>query len=217
MVDHPPALRDRSGAPGPAATLTPPAEASSDQVLAAAIRAGDEVAFEALFRAFSRRLFVFADGYVHSAETAEDIVADVFVRVWERRAELELRGSWQSYLYTATRNRALRYLDHQKVVRRVHAEADGGHPLGLGRGPAAADADAQAQELAEAIDRAIALLPERTREAFVLHRKHGLSYAETAQAMGIAPRTVEVLIRRALKALRANLDAFLPLLLAAFL
>jgi RNA polymerase sigma-70 factor, ECF subfamily len=205
--------RDRSNR---TATSPPAADHLRDQALADAVRAGDEASFEALFRLYSKRLFLFAERMVRSREVAEDLVADVFVRIWERRAEWELRGSMKSYLYTATRNRALTHLEQQRVWDRAHRDARAeGRPPGLGRPPPAADVALHDRELGEAIAAAIERLPERTREAFVLHRQHGLSYAEVAQTMGIAPRTVEVLIRRALKALRAHLGHLLLLLVTA--
>ncbi|HEX6070357.1 MAG TPA: RNA polymerase sigma-70 factor [Longimicrobiaceae bacterium] len=217
MVDHPSGPLPGTDGIHPADGGVPSPGPSADQALAAAIRGGDEASFETLFRTYSRRLYLFAEGYVKSAEVAEDIVADVFVRIWERRSELELRSTWQSYLYTATRNRALSHLEHLRVMHRVHAAAEDDRPPGLGTPTPAADAEVQVRELEEAVERAIALLPERTREAFVLHRKHGLSYAEVALTMGIAPRTVEVLIRRALKTLRSRLVGFLPVIIVALL
>lgn len=173
--------------------------------LAERVRGGDAAAFEAVFRRYYRRLFAFVETYVHSPETAEDITVDVFVRIWERRADWALRGTLKSYLYGAVRNEALAHLRRRRMVERAHAEAaHGARSPGMGALPAAADAEVQARELSEAVESGIDALPERTREAFVLHRKHGLSYAEVGRAMGISPRTVEVLIRRAFKALRAS-------------
>jgi RNA polymerase sigma-70 factor (ECF subfamily) len=217
MVDHPAGPRPGTDGIPTADGGDPSPGGSPDQRLAAAIQAGDEASFETLFRTYARRLYLFAEGYVKSAEVAEDLVADVFVRIWERRGELELRSTWQSYLYTATRNRALTHLEHLRVMRRAHAVAEDDRPPGLGAPTPAADAGVHVRELEEAVERAIALLPERTREAFVLHRQHGLSYAEVARTMGIAPRTVEVLIRRALKTLRTQLVGFLPVFIVALL
>src|SRR5206468_9508222 len=103
-------------------------------------------------------------------------------------------------------------------VQRAHQAAlrDEQAP-GMGGGPPDADAGVEARELADAIDAAVDRLPDRTREAFVLHRKHGLSYAEVGEAMGISPRTVETLIRRAFRSLRTQLVQFLPLLFLAAL
>jgi RNA polymerase sigma-70 factor (ECF subfamily) len=195
----------------------PPEPDLAESELAARVRSGDGAAFEALFRRYYRRLHAFAETYVGSSEVAEDLTVDVFVRIWERRAEWSLRGGPKSYLYAAVRNEALAWLRRRKMVERAHADLvrDERRP-GMGGPPAAADAQVQAHELADAVERATARLPERTREAFVLHRRHGLSYAEVAQTMGISPRTVEVLIRRAFQALRTQLGGFLVLLLTLF-
>lgn len=203
----------------PDAGVAPAAHAEADDAqLAERVRAGDAAAYEALFRRYYDRLFAFAERYVRSAEVAEDITVDVFVRIWERRAEWKLRNGPRSYLYAAVRNEALVHLRRRKMVESAHADAarDERHP-GMGTPDPSADAQVQADELAEAADRAILQLPDRTQEAFVLHRKHGLSYAEVAATMGISARTVEVHISRAFKALRLQLAPFLTLLLAAVL
>jgi RNA polymerase sigma-70 factor (ECF subfamily) len=87
----------------------------------------------------------------------------------------------------------------------------------MGTPPPAADDDVEMHELTEKVQQAIAHLPDRTRQALVLHRQHGLSYAEVAAAMGISPRTVEVHIRRAFQALRISLDGLLLSLLLSVL
>lgn len=186
---------------------------AGDRELAARVRQGDGEAFETLFRRYYDGLAAFAEGYVRAPEVAEDLTVDVFVRIWERRAEWELRGTPRAYLYSAVRNEALAWLRRRKMVERAHAgaAADGRNP-GMGAAPLDSDAEVQARELEEAAEHAILRLPERSREAFVLHRRHGLSYAEVAQAMGISPKTVEIHISRAFKSLRAQLAAFLPLL-----
>lgn len=190
-----------------------PRDPAREQAWVWGIRAGDEASFKALFDAYYDRLHAFAERYVRSPEVAEDLAVDVFVRIWERRAEWEVRGSLRAYLYVAARNHALTYLEHQRVVKRAHSGLNGDElPLGMGRPPVAADAEAEAHELAEALDHALEQLSGRSREAFVLHRKHGLTYAEVAKVMGIAPRTVEVHIRRAFQALRGQLAGFLALL-----
>lgn len=191
-----------------------PADAVPDDRLAARVRAGDAAAFEQLFHAYYPRLHAFVESYVRSADVAEDLVADVFVRIWERRAEWDLRGSLRAYLYTAARNEALVWLRRRRMMDRVHeGTAHDDRPPGMGAPPAPVDAAVQARELSEAVEQAIERLPERGREAFVLHRRHGLSYAEVGETMGISPRTVEVHIRRAFQALRDELIHFLPLLI----
>jgi RNA polymerase sigma-70 factor, ECF subfamily len=178
----------------------PSAAEPADEALAERIRAGDGEAFELLFRRYYGRLHAFAVSLTRSPDSAEDIAVDVFARIWERRADWSVHASVRSYLFTAVRNEAIASLRRQRMVE-----------------PAAADADLHARELAAALDEAIDQLPERSREALLLHRKHGLSYAEVAETMGISARTVEVHIRRAFKALRISLGGFALLLLCLFL
>jgi len=212
---RPPDAGESAGAPPVAVDA---GREPDDAGLAVRVRAGDPAAFEALFHRYYHPLFAFAERYVRSPEVAEDVTVDVFVRIWERRAEWKLRGSPRGYLYAAVRNEALVHLRRRRMVESAHADAarDERHP-GMGAPAAPADAQVQANELAEAADRAILQLPERTQEAYVLHRKHGLSYAEVAATMEISVRTVEVHISRAFKALRTHLGAFLSLLLVAVL
>jgi RNA polymerase sigma-70 factor (ECF subfamily) len=187
---------------------------ASDAVLAERVRAGDAVAYETLFHRYFRPLHSFAFSYVRAADVAEDLTADVFVRVWEGRTRLTLTGSLRNYLYAAVRNEALAHLRRQRMVQRVHAAAvAAGRSPGIGNAPVAADRELQQRELAAALDEAIQRLPERAREALVLHRQHGFSYADVAATMGISPRTVEVHIRRAFQSLRVQLADFLVLLL----
>ncbi|HEX6751250.1 MAG TPA: RNA polymerase sigma-70 factor [Longimicrobium sp.] len=196
----------------------PEAGDAADRELAARVQSGDAAAFEALFRRYFDRLAAFAEGYVRAPEAAEDLTVDVFVRIWERRAEWNLRGTPRSYLYTAVRNEALAWLRRRRMVERAHAESvRDGRPPAMGAAPESSDAGVEARELAEAADHAILQLPERSREAFVLLRKHGLSYAEIAETMGISVKTVEVHLGRAFKFLRAQLAAFLAVLLATVL
>ena len=189
-----------------------------DAALLAGIRAGEEASFELLFRSYYGRLHLYAEGYVRSPEVAEDLTVEVFARIWERRADWEVHGSIRAYLYAAVRNEALMHVRRRRMLARMHSDpAFDLRPPGMGAPGPAPDASLEAEELTLAVEAAIARLPERSREAFVLHRKHGLSYAEVAAAMGISPRTVEVHVSRALKALRVNLKGFFTLLLQVVL
>jgi RNA polymerase sigma-70 factor, ECF subfamily len=193
---------------------TEPMVEQDEGELAARIRSGDPRAFEALFQRYYRKLHAFIDGYVDSADAAEDLAVDVFSRIWERRGEWVVQGSVRAYLYGAARNEALAHLRRKRMIDRAHAQAARDLRSPGVAGPATlADAQVEAGELARAVEAAIARLPERGREALVLHRKHGLSYAEVAATMGISPRTVEVHIRRAFVALRTELAPFVPFLL----
>jgi RNA polymerase sigma-70 factor, ECF subfamily len=170
------------------------------------IRAGDESAFEAMFRTYSDRLCAFAVQYLGTMDTAEEVVEDVFLAIWQGRARWRITTSLKSYLYTATRNRSLNVLKRRTIERR-HFDQMGADPLPRAAGPA--DAQSLARDLQAAANRAIAGLPDRCREAFLLLRQHELSYAEIAAIMDITPKTVENQVGRALAILKEKLAAYL--------
>ena len=179
-----------------------------DAELIARMRAGDEQAFTELFRRHYRALCLYAERVHGKAGTSEEIVQQVFYRIWINRGRLAVTGSMAGYLYAAVRNYAL----NQRERARSEEQWQQKKADELEHDPAhvdQADEDVIASELAAALDEAIAKLPPRCRQAFILRRQHHLSYAEIAAAMGIAPKTVEIQIGNALKALRRDLAAWL--------
>lgn len=176
--------------------------------LIARIRAGDEAAFSDLFHRHYRALRIYAARINGKPGTSEEIVQQIFYRIWVNRERLVLTGSITGYLYAAVRNYALNQRDREKSEQRwqqsVAIEQDSAPSHAE-----FADEEVIAAELAAAVDRAVAELPPRCREAFVLRRQHHLSYAEIARIMEISPKTVEVQIGNALKALRRSLAEWL--------
>jgi RNA polymerase sigma-70 factor (family 1) len=166
------------------------------------IRAGDEAAFEVMFRTHYDPLCRYVAGYLGSRDTAEDVVQGVFARIWEERAHLVVRDL-PHYLYTAVRRRAVSQFRSAAVRRRAVPLLTLEGAAGAGAG--AADAEFEAEELRQRFERALTVLPPRTRAAFMLNRREGLSYAEVASRMAISPKTIGVHISRALTVLRRAL------------
>jgi RNA polymerase sigma-70 factor (ECF subfamily) len=160
------------------------------------IRRGDEAAFERLFRAFAPGLCAFGARYVGSREVAEELVQDLFLTLWRKREELAIEGAVSTYLFTATRNRALNHLHRER--RTVAWD-----PAVIGRIDDASitgeDSLLELLDLQDAIER----LPARCRLIFTLSRQQDMSYGEIARSLGLSVKTVEVQMGRALKALRA--------------
>jgi RNA polymerase sigma-70 factor (ECF subfamily) len=161
-------------------------------------------AFEALYRAHYARLCGFVTSYVHSSEAASDIVQDLFLTLWEKQLAAGSRELTAAYLYGAARNRALKYLRHQRVALRFRERSA---PRDATTG--VTDHDVRQRELAEAVDSALTELPDRCREIFLLSRRAHMSYAEIATALGISVKTVEVQMWRALRKLRDRLAPYL--------
>lgn len=186
------------------------ADDGPDEEVVARIRRGDETAFRALFAAYYNGLCVFAARILGSDAAAEEVVQESLVRIWEQREGWIVPGTVAAYLYATVRNRALNRLRHEKAVahwrERIGREAVSTAEIDREPGPYN---DVRDAELALALDRALDELPPRCRQAFVLRRQHHLSYAEIAHVMGIAPKTVEVQIGLALKALRKKMAGWL--------
>ena len=172
-------------------------------------RTGDEQAFETLFDAYVEPLCAFAYTYVQSQDVAQEVVQDLFCRLWERRHSLELPRSVHAYLYTATRNRAINYLRDRRVESAFLERAQVDSARGAGTVAPRPDEEIQAGELAAALDRAVSEMPLRCREVFTLIRDQHLTYAETAALLGISTKTVEIHMGRALAFLRERLQRWI--------
>lgn len=194
----------------------------TDQQLLHRLREGDEHAFELLFRSYYPGLLRFAHAQLGDRREAEDVVHDVFLRVWQERERLGSDRSLRVFLLASVRNRVIDLVLH-RAVRRGRVQEDCGEAGASARGmpsaggPTLASEAVELRELDAAIRSAVAELPERYGTAFLLCREQELSYAQAADVMGVSPATVTTQIARALAALRVSLEPFLTVLLAAAL
>ena len=164
------------------------------------IRQGDVASFEALFHAYCQDLIRFACRFTRDTPVAEDIVQEVFLRVWRDRSRLAPAANVKAYLYAAVRNESLNYLRHAEVEARSAPE------LALAARPVKTPEDERSAKAAAAsVYAAVARLPERRRLIFRMNRFDHLTYAEIAQVLEISIKTVETQMGRALAFLRAEL------------
>ena len=193
-----------------ASSPAPGGEFGDDAALTARFRAGDESALVHVFTAYHAALCGFAASYVRDADSAEELVQEVFLALWERRQTLDLRNGLRAYLFGAARNRALNVERHARYERTLALRRDCDGIPGMGRPPEETDASARAAEIDAAVATAVRSMPERMRAALTLSWREGLTHGEIACVLGIAPKTVENHIGRALKHLRRKLAHFLP-------
>jgi len=168
------------------------------------LRAGDQGAFETIFRTHYANLAEYAKGLVRSRDAAEDVVQEVFVALWTQRERLTSPDNLLAYLYRSVRNRGLNFLRHQRLVigwqsRQADLDPPEAPP---------ADRETERAEINQAIKQAAAGLSPRCREVFELSRERGLTYPQIAESLGISIKTVETLMSRALKAVRLRLASF---------
>lgn len=172
----------------------------------------DEQAFEALFKAQYSALCGYANLYLNDLDAAEDLVQDVFCKLWKNRVDTAFRTSVKSYLFRAVRNACLNLIDHQKVreeyFRYMRTDLPGG--------PVSDGDESGVSELEDRIRRAIDALPPERRKIFILSRYEGLRYKEIAERQGISVKTVENQMGKALAFLREELVEWLPLIWLVF-
>jgi RNA polymerase sigma-70 factor (ECF subfamily) len=169
------------------------------------LTAGDQDAFDSIFRLHYAHLVAFGQGLLRDRAAAEDAAQEVMLELWRRRGELAIHESLRAYLLRATRNRALNQLRHANVRRRAEPELVGEESIA-----ATGTSQLVAGELRTAIVAAVAELPPACREVFELSRGQGLRYAEIASTLGISVKTVESQMGKALRHLRMRLAGWLP-------
>jgi len=183
---------------------TPDVAAVNDLELFARLAADDGQALGALMEVYWRPMVAFALGRVQSQDAAEDLVQETFVRLWEHRRQIRPEASPRSYLYRVLRNLITDTFRRRHLFERFSFFKSQQDPVDVPSPQAVLEVD----ELSRAAERAIAALPERRREVFVLAHLHNLSHREVAEALGITPRTVANHMTLALTQLRTALATF---------
>ncbi len=174
----------------------------TDKELCLLVKEGDEKAFETLFHRYYPSLCLLARQYVDDDEKAEEVVQDIFVKIWSKRKELSIETSFKQYLLRSVKNQCINQLQHLKI-RQKHAQKvkddskeNNGTTFFIEFG------------LAEKIEASIDSLPEKRKEIFKLSREDGLKYREIAEQLGISVKTVEAQMGLALKQLREMLKDY---------
>jgi len=193
-----------------AVARAPRAPIGEEQQLIERIRAGDRAAFAEVFTAHHAALCDFAVSYVRSSAHAEELVQTLFLRIWERRTEWNVRHGVRAYLFGALRHAALNCARHERLEHMLPLRLAPDDMPGMGARPRAPDAAVHVGDLERAVHGAVAALPERCRAVLELRWREGMSYAEIAAVLGITPKTVENHLARALNMLRPRLGSYYP-------
>ena len=178
----------------------------TDEILLQQLKADDEIAFKEIYTRYWKLIFEAAYRRLGNKETARELVQTIFLRIWEKRHSIQI-NHLQSYLQTAIRNSVINYIErtvvHQKYLQHVMSTTTGD--------PFTVTASTSVNELSAAIEKAINLLPEKTRHVFRLSRFHHLSIREIAASLNISEKTVEYHITQSLKLLRVYLKEYIVL------
>jgi len=165
------------------------------------IRQGDLKQFEELFRSSYGSLVKYARTLIKDHDTAEEIVQDLFFKLWQNKEKLKIESSLNGYLFRSVHNRCLHYIEHQKVVER-HAQEMSYEQTITAESPSDI---LHYKELQAKIARTIEGLPERCGQIFCMNRYEGLKYSEIAEKLSVSVKTVEANMGKALKEFRKAL------------
>ena len=201
--------RGTSGAE-PAPTWDAGGPADSDQRLVAAVRRGDDRAFELLYQRYQRRIHAYVFGMVKDHGRAEDVTQEVFVSALRRMRETEQPLAFKPWLYQIAKNSCIDAFRRSKRAEEVSYDADdalapGDHSKLIGSGPSPDAAVAAKQDL-DNLCGAFGGLSETHHEILVLRELEGLSYQQIGQRMGMSRPAVESTLFRARRRLTEEYD-----------
>jgi RNA polymerase sigma-70 factor (ECF subfamily) len=164
-----------------------------------ALSRGDQSVFQQVFDACYEKLCHYAFTILKDMDEAEDVVQSIFIKLWEKREELDIKQTIRAYLFKAVYHRCINVLEHRTIKLR-HQEHGSRDVISHIQLP-----EVFPQELEERIKKAIDTLPPQCRTVFMMSRYEEMRYSEIADKLDISVNTVENQISKALKILRSQL------------
>lgn len=177
------------------------ASADIDHLMARVLQHDDYQAFERLFIFNYSQLRSFSKKIVHIHEVAEELVSEVFLKIWSNRKQIVISSSPRSYLYTAVRNISFDHLRKEKHTTLASLEEAASVPCDC----LDPERCSEFEELQERIEVAVDRLPKQCKLVFQMSRDQGLKYNEIAERLQLSVKTIETQMGRALKSLRVSL------------
>ncbi|WP_430815308.1 RNA polymerase sigma factor [Carboxylicivirga sp. RSCT41] len=182
----------------------------TERELIEALVNGETKAFESLYLLYGRKLLVFVSRYFNSQDDAEEIVQEVFVKIWKKRNDLKALDSLKGYLFTIAYNAIKKRfisIKREQVLQQNYALEY------LDDTDESVSEDVYATVISQ-IDKIVEQMPDKRRQVFTLCKKEGLSVSEVASYLDISEKTVKNQMTAAYQTIREQLKINLPLLLA---
>jgi len=171
---------------------------NDEKFLLAALREGDDTVFDKIYWKYCRRIYHFVRQNISSDEDAEELIQDIFVKLWQNCHKVEI-VSLNNYLYTLARGTIIDYIRknvNRTVFERLADDSD------IASDNSDLDDKVATESLLNSISQYAQLLPERQREVYRMRWEEGLSRKEIASRMGITVTTVDLHLRKAIDHLR---------------
>lgn len=165
------------------------------------LKRGDIESFDILYQKYHKKVYCFARGILKSHEEAENIVQEVFIKIWEKQKELDENQSFESFVFTITYHASISLIRKKlsetnflvEWYKRMERESQ-------------VNDETDYQDFKANVNLLINKLSERRRQVYKMSREEGLTYAEISKKLGISVNTVENHMVASLKFLRQHLE-----------
>ena len=181
---------------------------NSDRELIIRLKQNDLKSYELLFHKYYNLFLAFAEGFVKERAAAEDIMQEIFMRLWIYRERLDEGRSLYNLLFTMTKHRIYDHYRRMYKIESIHRPVSDRDEAG-----AETALEIDAEMMREVIARRIAGMPPQRQRIFVMSREENLSRQEIAERLGLSVRTVDKHLELALRELRNHLKDFQFILL----
>ncbi|HDR52756.1 MAG TPA: RNA polymerase sigma-70 factor [Mariniphaga anaerophila] len=166
------------------------------------LKNSDHDSFRKLFEQYSKPLYRFSLSYLKSNEAAEDIVQEVFIKIWDKRKDIDTEKSFQSYLFTIALNSVRKHFNKLAETNQLKHDII----ASFSENQAAFDEQENFEDYLRKLDALIQQMPEKRKEIFIGKKLEGKSQKELADEFGITVKTVEYHITEAMKFLKEEFD-----------
>ncbi|AXT53449.1 RNA polymerase sigma-70 factor [Aquimarina sp. BL5] len=175
-----------------------------DNELIKQLSIGNHTAYKVVFTNHFNELTNYVYKLIHDRTLAEDLVQNVFMRLWEKKTKFTINTSLRSYLFKSCHNEFLMYVRQQKKEIDALDTLKWETLLNIHSLEEKEQLEADWQKIEKAIEK----LPSKCKKVFKLSRLERKKHKEIAELLGISPKTVEVHIRKAMLFLRTNVSGF---------
>jgi len=170
----------------------------NDDVLFRHLKQGSTNSFEMLFTKYYQDLCSFSNLIISNQQLAEEVVADVFVKIWQKKEKIDIKTSVKSYLYKSTKNTTISYIRKKRIneisldeIFNLQEENSSNPELLIIQ-----------DETLEQIKDVLSILPKKSKLVFQMHRFNQLKYKDIAEIMNVSVKSVEKHMSKSMKILR---------------
>jgi len=185
----------------------------TEEDLLHALKSGQKGSLKQIMETWYSRLYNFANGYLKNEEWSKEVLQDVFLQLWDHRAQLYEDTSLKAYLFTITRNRCIDVMRKERAALQFQKDKKEEYLRLMNSYHALHDPilnEIFTKEFQSGIDKIIDALPDQCRNVFILSREKGLKNREISEQLGLSLKTVESHISKALKTIRLELEHKFP-------